>query len=42
VPFRFTGTIEKVTIELKDAKSEDLDAAAQADEETAVKKGLSD
>jgi arylsulfatase A-like enzyme len=42
VPFKFTGTIEKVTIELKDAKPEDIDAAAQANEETAVKKGLSD
>ena len=42
VPFRFTGKIEKVTIDLKEANAADNDAAAMAEKETAIKKGLSD
>ena len=42
VPFRFTGTIEKVTIELKDEKPSDRDADDKAQGDAAVRKGLAD
>ena len=42
VPFRFTGTIDKVTIDLKETTRADLDDAARARKEAALKKGLSD
>ena len=42
VPFKFTGTIEKVTVELKDGKPADLDAGDKAEGDAAVKKGLAD
>ncbi|MBI5129698.1 MAG: arylsulfatase [Rhodopseudomonas palustris] len=42
VPFKFTGKIIAVTIDLKDIKKADADEAAQARKAAAVKKGLSD
>jgi arylsulfatase A-like enzyme len=42
VPFKFTGTIEKVTVELKDGKPADLDAGDKAEGDAAVEKGLAD
>jgi arylsulfatase len=42
VPFKFTGKIAKVTIELKEMKTADHDDAAQANKVAALKKGLSD
>ena len=42
VPFKFTGKIDKVTIELKEMKKADSDDAEQARKAAALKKGLSD
>jgi arylsulfatase len=42
VPFKFTGKIDKVTIELKEMKKADRDIAEQAIKEATVKKRLSD
>jgi hypothetical protein len=42
VPFKFTGKIHSVTIELKDMKKADHEEAEQARKTTALKKGLSD
>lgn len=42
VPFKFTGKISGVTIELKEIKKTDLDDAVQARKAAALKKGLSD
>jgi arylsulfatase A-like enzyme len=42
VPFKFTGKIAGVTIELKEMKKTDRDDAVKAEEEGALKKGLSD
>jgi len=42
VPFKFTGKIYSVTIELKDMKKADHDEAEQARKTAALKKGLSD
>jgi arylsulfatase A-like enzyme len=42
VPFKFTGKIADVTIELKEMKKTDLDDAVQARKAAALKKGLSD
>jgi hypothetical protein len=42
VPFKFTGKIAKVTIELKDVKSADRDEAEQARRLANLKEGLPD
>jgi arylsulfatase A-like enzyme len=42
VPFKFTGHIDKVTIELKEMKKTDRDDAEQARKAASLKKGLSD
>jgi arylsulfatase A-like enzyme len=42
VPFKFTGKIDHVTIELKEMKTADADEAVQAKKVAALKKGLSD
>jgi len=42
VPFKFTGTINKVTIELKEVKAAAHDEAEQARRVATLKKGLSD
>jgi arylsulfatase len=42
VPFKFTGKIAQVTIELKEMKKADSDDAAQGRKAAALKKGLSD
>jgi arylsulfatase A-like enzyme len=42
VPFRFTGKITKVIIELKEAKRADFEHADQARRAAAIKKGVSD
>ena len=42
VPFKFTGKIAAVTIELKDVKKADSDDAEQARKGAALKKGMSD
>jgi hypothetical protein len=42
VPFKFTGKIAKVTLELKEEKKADNDDAVQARKAAALKKGLSD
>jgi len=42
VPFKFTGNIASVTIELKEMKKADRDDAAQANKAAALKKGMSD
>jgi len=41
VPFKFTGKITSVTVELKDVKTADLDEAEQAHKVAALKRGLS-
>jgi arylsulfatase A-like enzyme len=42
VPFKFTGKIAKVTIDLKEMKSADSDEAVQARKVAVMKKGLAD
>jgi arylsulfatase len=42
VPFKFTGTIDKVTIEVKAMKAADTGEAEQSRKEAALKKGLSE
>jgi arylsulfatase len=42
VPFKFTGKIAGVTIELKEMKKTDLDDAVHARKAAVLKKGLSD
>ena len=42
VPFKFTGKIAGVTIELKEMKKTDMDDATEARKAAALKKGLSD
>jgi arylsulfatase len=42
VPFKFTGKIDRVTIELKGTTKADHEAAEQARKTAALKKGLSD
>ena len=42
VPFKFTGKIAKVTIELKEMKTADLGEAEQARKVATLKKALSD
>ena len=42
VPFKFTGKIAKVTIELKEMKRADSESAEQARKAAALKKGISD
>jgi arylsulfatase A-like enzyme len=42
VPFKFTGKIAKVTIELKEVRKADNDDAEQARKAAALKKGLAD
>jgi hypothetical protein len=42
VPFKFTGKIDQVTIDLKEMKKTDLDDAVQARKAAALRKGLSD
>jgi len=42
VPFKFTGKIDKVTLELKEIKTAERDEEEQARKVAAVKKGLSD
>jgi arylsulfatase len=42
VPFKFTGKIDKVTIELKEMKAADKKEAEQSHKEAALKKALSD
>lgn len=42
VPFKFTGKIRQVTIELKEMKKADSDDAAQGLKAAVLKKGLSD
>jgi len=42
VPFKFTGKIAKVTIELKEMKKADRDDAAQARKAAALRRGLAD
>jgi hypothetical protein len=42
VPFKFTGKIDHVTIELQEMKTADRDEAVQAGKVAAIKKGLSD
>ncbi len=42
VPFKFTGKIAKVTIELKEVRKADNDYAEQARKAAALKKGLAD
>ena len=42
LPFKFTGTIAAVTIELKEMKKADRDDATQARKAAALKKGLAD
>ena len=41
-PYKFTGKIAEVTIELKEMKKADRDDAVQARKVAALKKGLSD
>jgi hypothetical protein len=41
-PYTFTGTIDKVTIELKEMKAADKEKTEQPHKETALKKALSD
>jgi arylsulfatase A-like enzyme len=41
-PFKFTGTIDKVTIELKEMKAADKADGQQAQKEARLRKGLSD
>jgi arylsulfatase len=42
VPFKFTGKIDKVTIELQEVKAADKNEAEKSHKEAALKKGLSD
>ena len=42
VPFKFTGKIAKVTIELKETKTADHEEAAQARKISILKKALAD
>jgi arylsulfatase len=42
VPFKFTGKITQVTIEIKEMKSAVSNESKNADREAALKKGLSD
>jgi arylsulfatase len=42
IPFKFTGKIDKVTIELQEMKAADKDEADKAQKEAGLKKGLSD
>ena len=42
VPFKFTGKIAKVTIDLKEMKTADQEGAEQSRKEDALKKALSD
>jgi hypothetical protein len=42
VPFKFTGKIDRVTIELKEMTRSAADETAKARMEAALKKGLSD
>ena len=42
MPFKFTGKIAKVTIELKEMKTADKDEAGKSHREAALKKALSD
>jgi len=42
VPFKFTGQIDKVTIELKEMKTADHDEAEHARKTAALKKAMSD
>ena len=42
VPIKFTGKIDKVTIELKEMKKADRDEAEQARKAAVLKKGLAD
>ena len=42
VPFKFTGKIAQVTIELKEMQKADTDGAEQARKAAALKKGLAD
>jgi hypothetical protein len=42
VPFKFTGKIDKVTIELKETKTADRDEAEQAHKVSVFKKALAD
>ena len=42
VPFKFTGKINKVTIELKEMKTADKEEAEKSHKEAVLKKGLSD
>jgi arylsulfatase len=42
VPFKFTGKIAKVTIELKEVKTADHDEAEKAHNVAALKRALSD
>ena len=42
VPFKFTGKIAKVTIELKEVKTADNDEAGKAHKVAALKRALSD
>ena len=41
-PYKFTGKINKVTIDLKEMKSADKEKADKAQKETSIKKALSD
>jgi arylsulfatase len=42
VPFKFTGKIDKVTIDLQEMKAADKEEADKAVKEAGLKKGLSD
>ena len=42
MPFKFTGKIDKVTIDLKEMKTADKEKADTARREAGVKKALSD
>jgi arylsulfatase len=42
VPFKFTGRIAKVTIDVQEPKTADAEGARQAQQEARLKKGLSD
>lgn len=41
-PYRFTGKIDKITIDLKEMKTADKEKADMARKETSMKKALSD
>jgi hypothetical protein len=42
VPFKFTGKIARVTLELKDVKTAERDEAEQAHKVSVLKKALAD